>query len=140
MVPLMAGMGQFDALIPVPLHTSRLEERGFNQSEVLAHAISKLSGVPVRPMLARTVNTPQQAKLSRDDRVANVEGAFAMMSGWVPVLTERYLLIDDVRTTGATLRSCATTLVLAGSGPVSALTFALDLTPNQLNSLGIQRA
>lgn len=127
MYPKIAEMGQFDALVPVPLHPKRLAERGYNQSELLAKAISTLIGIPVADALIRTTNTSPQVTLSRDNRLENLKGAFDVKPGWQPQPGHRYLLIDDVRTTGATLNECVVTLVLAGSGPVSALTFALDI-------------
>ena len=139
MVPLIQEMGRFDALIPVPLHRSRLDERGFNQSELLATAISRLSKIPVQPMLIKILKTPQQASLSRDDRKTNLKGAFAIADGWVPTSGERYLLIDDVKTSGATLTECAMALVMAGSAPVSSLTFAMDYQPAELSALMSQR-
>ena len=139
MAPLIGEMGRFDALVPVPLHRSRLDERGFNQSELLALAISRLSEIPVQPMLVKTLKTPQQASLSRDDRKTNLNGAFAIADGWVPTSGEQYLLIDDVKTSGATLSECAMTLVVAGSAPVSSLTFAMDYQPAELAALMSQR-
>ncbi|MEJ7837350.1 MAG: ComF family protein [Thermomicrobiales bacterium] len=127
MYPKIAEMGQFDALVPVPLHTKRLAERGYNQSALLADAISRATGIPVEHALLRTTNTSPQVKLSRDNRLENLKGAFNVNPDWQAESGNRYLLIDDVRTTGATLNECVITLVLAGTGPVSALTFALDI-------------
>ena len=135
MSPLTAELGRIDALVPVPLHESRLASRGFNQSELLAEQISDLTGIPVKPMLVRTVATSAQVSLSLDDRRDNVRDAFSVASGWVPSPSDRLLLVDDVRTTGATLNACAVTLVLAGAGSVSAITFALDLQRRELDAL-----
>ena len=139
MAPLIDEMGKFDALIPVPLHRSRLEERGFNQSDLLAKAISRITEIPVQPMLTRIVKTLPQVSLSRDDRKSNLKDAFSLADGWLPTSGERYLLIDDVKTTGTTLSECAMTLVLAGSAPVSSLTFATDYQPSELAALMSQR-
>jgi ComF family protein len=138
LAPLMAGlaaeMGSFDALVPVPLHRSRYDERGYNQSEILAVAISEFIGVPVKSMLRRMEVTVPQASLSLEERRKNVASAFAVGKEWAPALGERYLVIDDVRTSGATLNACASALVAAGSDPVCALTFALDLQGRELEA------
>jgi ComF family protein len=139
MVPMIAEMGHFDALIPVPLHRSRMDERGYNQSELLARAVSRLTSIPVKPLLVRTSKTVPQVKLARNEREANMKHAFDVADGWIPTAGERYLLIDDVRTSGATLNECAQTLVLAGSGAVCTLTFAMDLQAMELHALRVQR-
>ena len=139
MVSTITEMGHFDALIPVPLHRSRLDERGYNQSDLLARAVSRLTSIPVQPMLIRTLKTVPQVGLARNERETNIKNAFSMSADWIPILGERYLLIDDVRTSGATLNECAQTLVLAGSGPVCALTFAVDVQANELRVLMAQR-
>jgi predicted amidophosphoribosyltransferase len=118
--------------VPVPLHRSRYDERGYNQSELLADAISLEIGVPVKSMLRRTEVTTPQASLSLEARRKNVASAFAVGNEWAPAQGERYLLVDDVRTSGATLNACASAMVAAGSGPVCALTFALDLQAREL--------
>jgi ComF family protein len=139
MVSPLGELGHFDAVVPVPLHRTRFDERGYNQSELLAQAISRATQIPVQPMLVRTAKTTPQFKLERNERAANMKNAFAIAPGWVPTLGERYLLIDDVRTTGATINECAQTMVLAGSGPVCVLTFAMDLQAAELRALQDQR-
>ena len=106
-------------LVPMPLHTSRLHERGFNQVEkVLRHlptnfrdgSISTVS----KKLIERTLNTAQQAKLSREERLNNVRGVFRV-SDRHTVAYAHVILIDDVTTTGATLTECARTLEEAGA-------------------------
>jgi len=113
-----------DAIVPVPLHASRLRERGFNQSELLAREISIVTGIPVQARALRRVRaTRQQARL--DDaqaRRANMRGAFAATQTLVD--SRALLLVDDVLTTGATLTTCAAALYQAGAGKVIALTLA----------------
>jgi ComF family protein len=106
-------------VVPVPLHTSRLAERGFNQSVLIARPIARRLHVPLLPMaLARIRDTPQQAALDREARMANVAGAFRVRQP-ERVRTRAVLLIDDVRTTGATLDACASALIVAGAASVS---------------------
>jgi len=112
--------------VPVPLHAWRRIERGFNQSADLAHTLD----LPVVHALWRTRRTPPQTSLSRAGRRRNVRGAFAVS----PLLRRRtvdlrltgqvVVLVDDVRTTGATLEACARTLRRAGAAGVRALTVA----------------
>jgi ComF family protein len=111
--------GHFDALVPVPLHRRRMRQRGFNQAETLCWALSKATGLPIWPILTRTLPTKTQTRLSREQRQANVRGAFA--TGPVELATLRgasLLLVDDVMTTGATAESCAQELKAAGAARV----------------------
>jgi len=111
-------------LVPVPLHPHRRRERGFNQSELLADAVARRSGLAVASAaLVRRKETPPQTGLSAASRRANVAGAFAVrrqaqVSGRVVVL------VDDVVTTGATARACAQALRRAGAREVRLLTVA----------------
>lgn len=101
-------------LVPVPLHPSRRRQRGFNQSFLLARELGYLIAVPAEELLLRTRATPPQVGLQREERIKNVRGAFALDQKKVARLNcaaERILLIDDVFTTGATLRECARILV-----------------------------
>jgi ComF family protein len=112
-----------DALIAVPLHPRRMSERGFNQSAVLAHHLSRLSGLPVlQSGLIRNRDTAHQVGLDTHARRQNVHNAFAWQDETPP--PERVLLIDDVVTTGATLEACAGALRLAGTREVRALVLA----------------
>ncbi len=109
-----------DAVVPVPLHPSRLRTRGFNQAADLARAI----GLPIAPVLCRTRATGPQADLPAARRHGNVRGAFAAattMRRWNGTIL---VLVDDVSTTGATLDACASALLAAGAAEVRALTAA----------------
>ena len=113
------------AIVPVPLAGPRRRLRGYNQSELLAREVSRLTGLPLAPRaLVRRRSTPPQARIADEAaRRANVAGAFA--AG--PVVVEGgVLLVDDVLTSGATLDACAHVLRETGAGPVFALTFARE--------------
>jgi len=97
-------------VIPVPLHRSRIRERGYNQSELIARGIANMLGVNVsKDIMVRRKKTKKQSKLSHIDRTLNVEGAFELVDSTsigdrVPVL------VDDLVTTGSTVLSCAEAL------------------------------
>ncbi|XBQ14793.1 MAG: ComF family protein [Oceanicaulis sp.] len=118
-----------DALVPVPLHPSRLRQRRFNQSLLLARAVSRASGVAVEPhALARVRKTGTQGGLSARSRTRNVAGAFRVRDR-SKVEGRRLVIIDDVHTTGATLAACARALSRAGAAEVNALTLARVVKP-----------
>ncbi|HEV2072346.1 MAG TPA: hypothetical protein VGR29_01775 [Thermomicrobiales bacterium] len=135
MAPLLSAFGHVDALIPVPLHASKAKQRGYNQSELLAEDVSKLTGVPVLTVLRRARKTISQTSLSGHDRKLNVTGVFESDATWVPPAGGRYVLIDDVRTTGSTLNACAEALRPLQPVMVGALTFALDMHRDRLAEL-----
>ena len=115
-----------DALLPVPLHWSRLWQRRFNQSAMLARAISRLAHVPVEDdILSRTRATPPQVGLARKERAQNVQGAFAVApSARIRVKGRKLVVIDDVLTSGATVDACARILRRAGAARVDVLVLA----------------
>lgn len=115
-----------DALVPVPLHWRRLWARRFNQSALLARAVTAASNVPIAyDALARVKPTAQQVGLTRKERAGNVQGAFRVPpEGKAEVAGRRLVLIDDVLTSGATADACARALLRAGAGNVDVLVFA----------------
>jgi len=120
-----------DRLIPIPLHPRRLRQRRFNQSLLLAQAVSQATAVPVAPhVLERARATPSQGGLSGKARQRNVAGAFKVRpDARVGIAGRRLVLIDDVHTTGATLEACARVLKRAGAEDVTALTLARVVKP-----------
>lgn len=94
----------------VPLHSSRLRERGYDQAERLAIAVAGELGRPYRGSLERVRATPSQVGLDREERRRNVRGAFRATRR----LRYPVLLVDDVLTTGATTDACVEQLVVAG--------------------------
>jgi len=111
-------------LVPVPLHPRRLAQRGFNQSELLAAAVARRTGLSVHPRaLVRRTDTPPQTGLSALLRRRNVAGAFAVRER-ACLHGRTAVLVDDVLTTGATARACAGALRQAGAAAVHLLTIA----------------
>ncbi len=119
MVPLLLEVveGRFDAVVPVPLHSSRLRRRGFNQARLMAKSLAE----EMRSILSDTLevvrSTRDQVELSGAGRRANVRGAFGAKGR----IGGRVLLVDDVFTTGATMSECAKMLVRAGAAEVHAV-------------------
>ncbi len=108
-----------DLIVPVPLHASRQRERGYNQSQQLGDIMAQVSGIPSDPLaLLRWRDTPPQVGLNREQRQANMQGAFRANTS----LSGSVLLIDDVFTTGATLQACALAAHDAGASAIYALT------------------
>ncbi len=113
----------WDTVVPVPLHPSKLRARGVNQALMLARRVSKRIPARVLPdSLVRDRRTPAQTDLSRKDRARNVRGAFRVVR--TNLACNRVLLVDDVMTTGATMRECAKTLKRAGAECVVAVSLA----------------
>ncbi len=102
-----------DALLPVPLFADRQAERGYNQSDLLCQQLASRTGIPARPtVLERIRQTTQQALLSQAERRENVRDAFAASADASGLSV---LLVDDVATTGSTLRECAKALRKQGA-------------------------
>jgi ComF family protein len=111
-----------DALIPVPLHPERLRERGYNQALELARPLAKAFEIRLcDAVLVRTRATAAQSNLDAPERHRNLRGAFTIADG---VLPAHVAIVDDVMTTGATLRECARTLLRAGAERVDAWVLA----------------
>ena len=112
-----------DMVIPVPLSSKRLHERGYNQSFLLALPLSMKIQKPInKQSLRRVIDTQSQVGLDRHERSNNVSGAFFANSELVR--GKNILLIDDVSTTGSTLEACASALKLAGANDIVGLTLA----------------
>ena len=111
-----------DAYCVVPLHPRRERSRGFNQSELIARELSRITGIPMDDALRRTRDTPPQVSMeSPADRRKNIADAFECPAD---VSGHRYMLIDDVVTTGSTMSDCAQALKDAGAANVWGLAFA----------------
>ncbi|MCK4596088.1 ComF family protein [candidate division WOR-3 bacterium] len=102
-----------ELIVPVPLHTTRKRERGYNQAELLGNELSSELNIPIIPdALIRTRATPSQTKLPTEHRKKNVLGAFSINKRRQELFRGKtVLLVDDVFTTGATLNECTKTLI-----------------------------
>jgi ComF family protein len=110
-------------LVPVPLHSTKERERGFNQSLMIAKSLNEATAAKgLQKLLVRTIYTQTQTQLSRVARLQNVKNAFALASDAVVIPNQTYILIDDVFTTGSTLNSCAAVLLKAGATQIKVAT------------------
>jgi ComF family protein len=140
MVRMMARAGrellaEADLIVPVPLHSTRLWKRRFNQAALLAKPLAQIASKKYAPdALVRNVATRQQVGLDQKARQKNVKKAFQVPESKLSELKGRnVLLIDDVRTTGATVAACAEALKKAGAIQVNSLSFALVLEPHRFH-------
>ena len=116
---------QFDHLVPIPLSATRLRERGFNQSQLLAELISREFKVPLSTaVLSRIKNTSSQSLLHQKERWTNIKGAFRIKNQF-HTIGKNILLIDDLLTTGATSSEAALIIKNAGAKRVGVLTLAV---------------
>ncbi|MBE5792416.1 MAG: ComF family protein [Clostridia bacterium] len=122
MISALKNERDFDVITFVPMHPLRKIKRGFNQSEILAKCISEKLQIPCASIIKRSRFTRKQATLSGDKRRKNLVNAFKMKD--TDVKDKRILIVDDVRTTGTTIISCANLLKENGAGRISALTLA----------------
>ena len=124
--PLAALMAQavgqwgreFDGVVWVPMSPKKLQQRGYNQSQLLAKALAKELGLPWWTLLEQARETATQHNLTRAQRADNVRGAYRARA---EAAGQRLLLVDDIVTTGATLRACAQALYEAGAQSVGAV-------------------
>jgi len=113
-----------EAIVPVPLHPRRRRERGFNQAQVIAAELARLKGIDlVDDALVKVKNVPPQTSLQARERAHNIRGAFKIKKA-EEIEGKTVLLLDDVYTTGSTLRECALALKKSGVKDVRALTIA----------------
>lgn len=114
----------WDLLVPVPMYYRRREERGFNQALQLADGLSEAWGIPCRRVLEKHRRTDPQSSLGRDERLKNLEDAFSVRSDVTPPTGKRVLLVDDIYTTGSTLRTATAVLETAGAEAVAGVVLA----------------
>ena len=122
------GLTNFDMIIPVPIHSARIRERGYNQAERIATGISQVLLIhSLNDVIVRSRYTISQTTLSAKEREENVVGVFRGGRNISKILNTNVLLVDDVFTTGATLNSCATTLLELGAKRVDVATLAVAM-------------
>lgn len=111
-------------LVPIPLHPTKERERGYNQSQIIAEAIKESLSADLRieNLLIRTRFTQSQTQLNKTERVLNVAHAFALAPRQKLEFDKKYILIDDVFTTGATANACAKILSQAGLSSIELIT------------------
>ena len=117
----LIGDGAFDALVPVPMSRAKERKRGYNQAERLARALARRIGVNCELLLTKPADRATQSRLPRAERAKNVRNAFQASSR---SKGKSILLVDDICTTGETLRACADELLRAGASRVAAVTVA----------------
>lgn len=105
-------------LVPVPLSKTKLINRGYNQSLVLCQSISQETGLKIFTKLEKIKETKDQANLNYQERLTNLQNVF-YVNGHSP---PKIILIDDIKTTGSTLKECAKTLKEKGAKEILALT------------------
>jgi len=114
---------RYDAIVPVPIHPARRRERGYNQADAIAEGVQRLLRIPVLlDAIRRTRYTQSQTRLSAGERRTNTEGAFGQGSQAARLQGATILLVDDVFTTGSTLRSVATCALELGAARADAAT------------------
>ena len=119
--PILASS---DLIVPVPLYWLKKMRRGYNQAQVLAQVVSRETGIPVCDGLRRIRFTRTQTRLPDRQRIDNVSAAFRLRRG-ADIAGKKILLVDDVMTTGATIRECARVLKDKGADRVCSLVAAI---------------
>ncbi len=123
----MRALSTNPVLIPIPLHVTRLRQRGYNQSEILAIELGKKFDLPIENLLTRTKKTISQFGLKREARIENVKGAFCARSKKLEARSyQGIFLIDDIMTSGSTFLECAYVLKKAGVKRVWGMALARD--------------
>ena len=123
---LLSGV---DMAVPVPLHSERLKERGFNQTEKIFGDWLAKKNLPLRDLLIRTLPTPKLYSLGKTEREKVLSGAFAPKEK-IDLRGRHILIVDDIFTTGTTCRECAKVLKSLGAAKISVLAFAADFGDN----------
>lgn len=121
---------RWGVLVPVPMHPRRRQNRGFNQARQLAEGLGDRAEVPVLNVLSKVRRTRQQSELSRADRLENLRGAFTAEDGGSLSSVESVLIVDDIYTTGSTLRTAARALDTMDIADVGGLVLARTLPSN----------
>ena len=114
----------FDCIVSVPLHSSKMRERGYNQSELIARYLSSKLSIPYVDAIKRTKKTLKQSGQNKEHRRRNMKGAFEIKHPAEKVINSSVLLVDDIYTTGSTVDECSRVLVNYGAAGVYIITIA----------------
>lgn len=117
----------YDWIVPVPIHSARLRERGFNQAEIISRGINKVINSEVNNRIIKRIKyTTTQTLLSGEERKSNVRNVFSGFSKKTKLQNDVVLLVDDVLTTGSTINECAKTLLNLGAKKVDVATLSVS--------------
>ena len=123
---LMEFLKSYDIIIPVPISKQRKKERGYNQSLLLAKEISKIYNKRINTScLYKIKNIKEQSKLNKEERAINIQGVYKLKNKQI-LTNRRILIIDDIYTTGSTVRECSQMIKEAKPEKIGVLTIAKD--------------
>lgn len=116
----------YDTIMPVPISKKRNKERGYNQSLIISREISKVTGLHhISNALVKNKNIIQQSKLNKEERIKNVQGVYDLKNK--QILTKgKILLVDDIYTTGSTVKECCKIIKKANPEKIGIFTIAKD--------------
>ena len=126
LLPNIAALAANTVAVPVPLHRNREQERGFNQAEIIFGEFLNKAGIESQRLLVRHKETKPQFSLTPAERQQNLHEAFSPAENAADIRGKNILLLDDIVTTGATLKNCAAVLLRNGAAKVYALVLASD--------------
>lgn len=123
---IFENIKSYDTIIPVPISKKRLNERGYNQSLLIAREIAKQTKLElVNNCLIKTKNIIEQSKLSKEDRIQNIQGVYKLKNK-KSLENKKILLIDDIYTTGSTVNECSKILKQGSPSKIGILVLAKD--------------
>ncbi len=123
---LFKFLSSYDTIIPIPIGKKRRNERGYNQSELIAREIANLINLEYKDnCLIKVKNIIEQSKLNREQRILNIQGAYILQNGR-KLKGKKIVLLDDIYTTGSTVNECSRILVEAKPKSICVLTIAKD--------------
>lgn len=114
----------FDCIVAVPLHSSKMRKRGYNQSELIGKYISNKLSIPYVDALKRTKKTAKQSEQNKLQRKKNLKDAFEIKNSKDKIINNTVLLVDDIYTTGSTVDECSKVLINNGASKVYVITIA----------------